>query len=97
MCESAFLFKKHAYQTNVTFKGNSVAEICTMKNKLIRYKLELTGAIIGCIVGYFYWKFVGCASGTCAITSSPVNSSIYGALMGALVLGLFKKQNKKDK
>ncbi len=58
--------------------------------------LYLVGAVIGAIAGYFYWQQVGCASGTCAITSKPVNSTLYGALMGALLLGLFKKEKKKD-
>jgi hypothetical protein len=56
----------------------------------------------GAIGGFGYWYFVGCNSGSCPITSSPVNSSVYGALMGALLLNAFtsgKKgpQEKKDK
>jgi hypothetical protein len=60
-----------------------------------KYKLEIIGFTIGAIVGYMYWKFVGCASGTCMITSKPLNSSSYGALMGFLVFGMFKKENLK--
>jgi uncharacterized membrane protein YeaQ/YmgE (transglycosylase-associated protein family) len=58
--------------------------------------LYLIGAFVGAIAGYFYWQQIGCASGTCLITSKPVNSSIYGAVMGALLFGLFKKENKKQ-
>lgn len=58
-----------------------------------KHKLTLIGAGIGAIAGFLYWHEVGCASGTCAITSSPVNSSLYGALMGALVANIF--QNDK--
>ncbi len=50
------------------------------------------GTFIGAIFGYFYWEYVGCNSGTCAITSSPLNSSLYGGLMGGLFAGLFKKE-----
>jgi hypothetical protein len=57
--------------------------------------LYLLGAVAGAIAGYFYWQQVGCVSGTCAITSKPLNSTIYGAVMGSLLLGLFKKENKK--
>jgi hypothetical protein len=57
--------------------------------------LYIIGAAIGAIAGYFYWQQVGCASGTCIITSKPINSTIYGALMGALLFGLFKKEMKK--
>lgn len=38
--------------------------------------------IIGGIAGYAYYYFVGCASGTCAITSSPYTSIGFGAFMG---------------
>lgn len=64
--------------------------------KLIRkYKLTLIGGVLGCIAGYLYYHFVGCASGTCAITSSPLNSTLYGGLMGALLLSSFKKDERK--
>ena len=33
---------------------------------------------------------VGCTGGTCPITSSPVNSTLWGAVMGGLLLNLFK-------
>lgn len=53
--------------------------------------LYIVGSIIGAVAGFLYWKFVGCASGTCAITSKPLNSTLYGALMGGLLFGIFKK------
>jgi hypothetical protein len=56
-----------------------------------KYKLDLIGIGLGAIAGFLYWKFVGCASGTCMITSKPLNSSLYGALMGFLIAGMFKK------
>jgi uncharacterized membrane protein YeaQ/YmgE (transglycosylase-associated protein family) len=65
-----------------------------MKNFISNNILYIIGALIGALVGFLYWKFVDCASGTCAITSSPINSSIYGALMGSLLFSIFKKENK---
>lgn len=59
---------------------------------LSKYKLEVIGLILGAIAGFLYWKFIGCASGTCMITSKPLNSSLYGAFMGYLVLSMFKKE-----
>jgi hypothetical protein len=53
--------------------------------------LYIIGAAIGAVGGFMYWKFVGCSSGTCPITSKPLNSTLYGAMMGALLLSLFKK------
>ena len=67
-----------------------------MKSLIIRYKAELIGVAFGAIAGWCYWYFVGCASGSCAITSSPVNSSLYGAFMGGILGGMFNtKDNKK--
>jgi flagellar basal body-associated protein FliL len=54
------------------------------------------GIVVGAIAGYFYYFFVGCTSGTCAITSKPLNSTLYGALMGGLVFNLFVKSPKKS-
>jgi C4-dicarboxylate transporter len=53
------------------------------------------GIVIGALAGYAYYFYVGCASGTCAITSKPLNSSLYGALMGGLVFNMFVKDTKK--
>lgn len=43
------------------------------------------GAAVGGLLGFLYYKFVGCASGTCPITSRPLNSIMYGAVMGLLI------------
>lgn len=54
------------------------------------------GIVAGAIAGYFYYYYIGCASGTCSITSKPVNSSLYGALMGGLIFNMFVKSPKKS-
>ncbi|MEN9875521.1 MAG: hypothetical protein RLZZ529_518 [Bacteroidota bacterium] len=53
------------------------------------------GIVIGALAGYAYYYFVGCASGTCAITSKPLNSTLYGAVMGGLLFNMFVKDTKK--
>ena len=53
------------------------------------------GLIIGATGGYLYWYYVGCTSGSCAITSSPVNSTIYGSVMGVLLANSFGQSKKK--
>lgn len=60
---------------------------------LLRYKYVFIGAILGAIAGYAYYHFVGCTSGTCSITSKPLNSTLYGAVMG----GVLFMGNKKDR
>jgi len=62
-------------------------------NILLQHKLALIGILLGAIGGFAYYHFVGCASGTCAITSKPLNSTIYGAMMGGLLFTSFKKEN----
>ena len=52
--------------------------------------ISLAGIALGLLAGYAYWYFVGCDSGTCAITSSPWRSSLYGGGMGFLMAGLIK-------
>ena len=45
----------------------------------------IAGILIGGLLGFAYYKFVGCATGSCPITSSPYSSTLYGAVMGLLV------------
>lgn len=54
----------------------------------------LIGVLAGAVAGYAYYYFVGCASGSCAITSNPVNSTAYGALVGALLFSSFEKETE---
>jgi phosphate/sulfate permease len=57
-----------------------------------KHIMKIAGIIVGGIAGFAYYHFVGCASGTCPITSSPYISTIYGALMGYLLFDIFKKK-----
>lgn len=66
-----------------------------MKKWFKNNALYLIGALVGAIAGYIYWQQIGCASGTCMITSKPINSTLYGAIMGSLLFGMFKKENTK--
>ena len=57
----------------------------------------LLGIVAGAVIGFSYYHFVGCKSGTCPITSSPYISTIYGAVVGMLfVFPSKKKKNKQD-
>ncbi len=66
-----------------------------MKIFLQKYFLTILGVCVGAAGGYLYYHYVGCESGTCLITSKPVNSTLYGALMGGLFFNIFRKENKK--
>lgn len=58
----------------------------------------ITGVITlaGATGGFFYWQQVGCLTGTCPITSSPVISSLYGGVMGFLLAGILSPR-KNDR
>ncbi|HEV2390926.1 MAG TPA: DUF6132 family protein [Verrucomicrobiae bacterium] len=47
----------------------------------------LIGAAVGSGLGFAWYKFVGCSTGTCPLTSNPVISTIYGMIVGALIAG----------
>lgn len=55
------------------------------KTVIRRYLLTLVLAVIGAVGGYLYYRFVGCADGTCAITANPVVSTVYGGIIGGLL------------
>lgn len=57
--------------------------------------LSVVGIILGSVIGYVYYLEVGCLSGTCPITSKPLNSTLYGGVMGGLLLNIFSKSPKK--
>ncbi len=67
-----------------------------MKDRILKNKWTLVGVVLGALGGYAYYYFVGCNSGSCAITSSPVNSTVYGVLMGGLLFNIIQSEiNKK--
>lgn len=43
------------------------------------------GLVVGAISGYLYYLTVGCVTGTCAITSSPWLSILWGGAIGYLM------------
>jgi hypothetical protein len=49
--------------------------------------------LAGGTVGFAYYWFVGCASGTCPITSNPYISTAYGGLIGLVLAAGKKKEN----
>jgi hypothetical protein len=53
-----------------------------LKNKWFR-----RGAFVavGALGGFAYWYFIGCAGGTCPLTSNPLVSTGYGSAIGFLL------------
>ena len=60
-----------------------------LDNKIYRTSI---GAIVGGILGFFYWKYIGCTAGSCPLTSNPYQSIILFGVLGAF---LVKDKNEK--
>ena len=72
-----------------------MGETCEVKNKpktfneLIKssyFWRPAAGIILGGIAGFLYYHYVGCQSGSCAITGSPVTSILFGSAMGLFLV-----------
>ena len=57
-------------------------------------KRTLTGAV-GAAAGYAYYYYIGCMSGTCPITSNPYISTLYGTVVGILLISGKKKTQEQ--
>ena len=50
--------------------------------KMIWKKIKIfLPVVLGALGGFLYYTLVGC-NGSCAITGSPINSTLYGSLIG---------------
>ncbi len=47
---------------------------------------RVLSVLLGGTGGFLYYRFVGCKTGACPITSNPWISTLYGALLGWLVV-----------
>jgi hypothetical protein len=56
-------------------------------NRLVNHRFFRggMGLVAGALVGLLYWKFVGCQSGTCPLTSNPYKSVLIFSFMGLLM------------
>lgn len=66
-----------------------------MNDKLKPFMKILSGIVIGGILGFTYYWFIGCKTGTCRITGNPLISSLYGSFMG--LIWVFPSNWKKKK
>ena len=61
-----------------------------MKNKKWLHPTLFT--LGGALAGLAYYHFIGCASGSCSITSNPLGAMLYMGLIGYLLSGIFSKE-----
>lgn len=66
----------------IKFYNNAKNQTTGREIMIFRY---IAGPVIGGVLGFLYYRIVGCKTGSCPITSSPTRSIIYGAVMGLLL------------
>ncbi len=66
-----------------------------MKSFFKKNAITISGALLGSIAGFLYWKNVGCVLGTCYIQSNPYRMTLYGAFIGGVALNLFQPKTKQ--
>lgn len=66
-----------------------------IKSFILKHKFAFVGVLLGSIAGFIYYQQIGCVDG-CTITGSPVNSTLYGALMGGLALSIIDDKKQKN-
>ena len=54
--------------------------------------IPLLFTVGGALVGLAYYYFVGCTTGSCSITATPLSSMAYMGLMGWLLSGVFGRE-----
>jgi high-affinity Fe2+/Pb2+ permease len=57
------------------------------KRKMIQIVI---GAVFGGVIGFLFYRFVGCKSGTCMIASNPYLSTMYWAVLGGLLANILR-------
>ncbi len=61
-----------------------------MKEFIRKHIIPVLFSVAGSAGGFLYWKFVGCASGTCIIKSVWYLSTLYGLILGWVLGGVLE-------
>jgi hypothetical protein len=60
------------------------------------YIKMILGIAVGAVLGYSYYYFIGCNSGSCPITSTWYISTLYGAFTGLIISIPTKKKVQNE-
>ena len=73
--------ERHSIQEIVSRDAENTGLNAVQKNWL----KFIAGVVAGAVLGYAYYHFIGCRSGTCPLTSNPWVTTLYGTLMGGIL------------
>jgi len=65
-----------------------------MKRIVDKYWKTALFTLAGAGIGFAYWRFIGCTSGTCPLTSNWYTSTLFGGLIGMLAVPSRKKSSQ---
>jgi hypothetical protein len=63
---------------------------------LVKHFKKIVVIAVGATLGFAYYRFIGCQSGVCPLTSNPWISTGYGALIGFVFTLNGKQKEQKD-
>jgi hypothetical protein len=56
----------------------------------------LLGLLVGGVLGYAYYHFIGCRGGSCPMWADPYRSTLIGMAFGGILLFDTSKKTKSD-
>ncbi|MBN2572417.1 MAG: hypothetical protein JXA68_09840 [Ignavibacteriales bacterium] len=62
-----------------------------MNKKLIKIIFKISIILLGGLIGYGFYYFIGCNTGSCPITRSPYLSILFGIILGIIFIFPTKK------
>jgi len=67
-----------------------------MRIEIVQYGKKILPVVVGAVAGYaYYYYYIGCLGASCPITGNPWSSTVYGAMIGALIVP-WKKRRVAD-
>ncbi len=56
---------------------------------MMKIIIYVTSSVLGASIGFLIYKYIGCRSGSCPITSNPYLSMIFGMLFAITLASVF--------
>ncbi len=67
------------------------------RSEIVKWSKRVLPVVLGAASGYAYYHYVGCVSGSCPLTSNPLITTVYGGVVGAMLIPRTGKPGKDEK